>query len=261
MAELVEEAKPVSDIMPLDRASRTGTPRYLLVAKALQENILAGTYGIGCLLPTELALAEQYGVSRQTVRQAIAQLRQQGLLSARKGVGTRVEASHAQRRFSYSATSMTDLVEIAEGTELVIQTSKMLMAKGRLATELGCRANHRWLHLGCLRRIDGEEKPLAWINVYIDGRFASSLKLPNVIRQALFVLVEKQSGEPLTEIHQEIRATILDDQMASALSAEAGTAALEITRRYFGTGRRLLLMSNNILPSDRFFYAVSLKRD
>jgi GntR family transcriptional regulator len=261
MAEFWGRVEQVSDLAARGGSKRAGTPRYLLLAKALHEDIQAGTYGIGSLLPTELALAEQYSVSRQTVRQAIGQLRQQGLLSARKGVGTRVEASHAQKRFSYSAMSATELVEIAEGTEMTIRTSEVISAKGRLAMELGCRANHRWLRLSCLRHVDGEEKPLAWINVYIDWRYASALKLPTVVRQALFVLVEKQSGEALAEIHQEIRATVLEQRMAEDLSAEAGSAALEITRRYFGTGRRLLIMSINTLPSDRFLYSVSLRRD
>jgi DNA-binding GntR family transcriptional regulator len=245
----------------LDVQGRPGTPRYLLLAKALQEDIQGGKYAVGALLPTELALAEQYGVSRQTVRQAIGQLRQNGMLSARKGIGTRVEARQTQKRFSYSVMSMSDLVEIAEGTEMEVQSSEIVAAKGPLAAELRCRAGHRWLHLRCLRRIDDEDRPLSWIDVYIDGRFASALKLPKVVRQALFMWVEKQSGEALSEIHQDIRATILGSELASKLAAVEGESALEITRRYFGTGRRLLMMSVNVLPSDRFFYSVVLKRD
>jgi DNA-binding GntR family transcriptional regulator len=256
MIDLIERTAPAGDLQ-----SRSRTPRYLLLAKELQEDIQGGKYAVGSLLPTELALAGQYRVSRQTVRQAIGQLRQNGMLSARKGIGTRVEARQTQKRFSYSVMSANDLVEIAEGTELEVQSSQIVGATGPLAADLRCRANHRWLHLRCLRRIDEEEKPLSWIDVYIDGRFASSLKLPKVVRQALFILVEKQSGEALSEIHQEIRAITLPCEMASKLAAVEGGPALEITRRYFGTGRRLLMMSINILPSDRFFYSVLLKRD
>lgn len=69
-----------------------GTPRYLQVAQYLQRLIDSGTYTVGMLLPPEAIIAAQLGVSRHTVRQAIAQLRDRGVLSARKGVGTRVEA-------------------------------------------------------------------------------------------------------------------------------------------------------------------------
>lgn len=239
----------------------SATPRYLQVAHILFGAIQDNTYRVGSLLPTEVELAAQYGVSRQTVRQAIGQLRQQGLLSARKGVGTRVDAKHPPRRFSYSALSDTDLVEIAEGTEMSFLSSKMVAAKGPLAAQLGCRANHRWLHLFSTRRVDGESLPLSWINVYIDGRVAPRLKIPKLLRPALFRLVEQQSGETFVEIFQEIRATILNVATAKRLGSLPGSPALEITRRYFSTGRRLIMVSVNTLPSDRFFYSVRIKRD
>jgi len=243
------------------RATICTTPRYLQLAHTLSGAIRGNVYPVGSLLPTEIELAVQYGVSRQTVRQALGQLRQQGLLSSRKGVGTRVNARQPPRRFSYSALSETDLVEIAEGTQMSFQSSKMVSARGGLATRLGCRANHRWLHLTSTRKLDGEELPFSWINVYIDAGIAPRLKIPKVLRPALFRLVEQQSGETFVEILQEIRATILTTTMAAHLSASPGGAALEITRRYFSTGRRLIMVAINTMPSERFFYSVAIKRD
>jgi GntR family transcriptional regulator len=242
--------------------AKTGaTPRYLLLARTLEEAIRSGTYGVGSLLPTEIDLAARHGVSRQTVRQAIGQLRQSGLVSPRKGVGTRVDAKQAPRRFSYSALSATDLVEIAEGSELSFLSSRIIVARGKLAAHLGCRTGHEWLHLSCMRRTDGDEPPRCWTDVYLDARLDPVLTLPRTMRTALFLLVEQQSGESLTEIRQEIRATIIDAAMAERLEAVAGSAALEITRKYFSTGRRLLMVAVNIMPSDRFFYEVAIKRD
>ncbi len=247
--------------LPQHSPASCTTPRYLQLAHTLTGAIRGNVYPVGALLPTEIELAAQYGVSRQTVRQALSQLREQGLLSSRKGVGTRVDARQPPRRFSYSALSETDLVEIAEGTEMSFQSSKMVAARGGLATQLGCRANHRWLHLTSTRKLDGEELPFSWINVYIDGGIAPRLKIPKVLRPALFRLVEQQSGETFVEILQEIRATILTAAMAAQLSTSPGGAALEITRRYFSTGRRLIMVAINTLPSERFFYSVAIKRD
>ena len=250
-----------SSALPPRCATSSTTPRYLQLAHTLSDAIRGNLYSVGSLLPTEVELAVQYGVSRQTVRQALSQLRDQGLLSSRKGVGTRVDARQPPRRFSYSALSETDLVEIAEGTEMTFQSSKMVAARGRLAAQLGCRANHPWLHLSSTRRLDGEELPFSWINVYIEGGVAARLKIPKVLRPALFRLVEQQSGETFVEILQEIRATILNATTAAHLRTSPGSAALEITRRYFSTGRRLVMVAVNTLPSERFFYSVAIKRD
>jgi GntR family transcriptional regulator len=237
------------------------TPRYLQLAHRLLGAIRDGSYPVGSLLPTEVELSSQYRVSRQTVRQAIGELRQQNILSARKGVGTRVEARTQARRFSYSVMSANDLVDIATESELIVGRSETIEARAGLAADLGCRSGHRWQHLGCRRYVDGEPRPLSWVDVYIDGRLAPSLKLPKVFRTALFLILERQSGEVLTQIRQEIRATILDEAMSQRLNAEQGAPALEITRRYFSTGRRLVLVAINTFPADRFHYSVDITRD
>ena len=54
---------------------------------------------------------------------------------------------------------------------------------------------------------------------------------------------------------------ILGDGEALRIAAIPGSPALEITRRYFGTGRRLLQVSVNTIPADRFFYSVEILRD
>ena len=59
-------------------------PLYLQVAHHLESRISDGEYPVGSLLPTENEIAAALGVSRQTVRQAIATLRNKGRLSARK---------------------------------------------------------------------------------------------------------------------------------------------------------------------------------
>lgn len=58
---------------------------YRRVAADLRESIAAGAYGSGARLPAEGAIAAQYGVSRGTVRQALALLRADGLVTSRRG--------------------------------------------------------------------------------------------------------------------------------------------------------------------------------
>lgn len=68
---------------PRDPAPRT--PLYLRVAGDLRTAITAGEYGSGARLPAEDELARRYGVSRGTVRQALAALRTDGLITSRRG--------------------------------------------------------------------------------------------------------------------------------------------------------------------------------
>lgn len=62
-----------------------GQALYRKVAADLERGISEGAYGAGGRLPTEGALAEQYGVSRGTIRQAMSVLRTNGRVASRRG--------------------------------------------------------------------------------------------------------------------------------------------------------------------------------
>ncbi|MFJ9855554.1 GntR family transcriptional regulator [Streptomyces sp. NPDC101150] len=69
------------------------TPMYMQVADALAQAIKAGEYEPGRKLPSETELIERYGISRLTVRSAIAELRTMGLVESRQGQGSFVRQS------------------------------------------------------------------------------------------------------------------------------------------------------------------------
>lgn len=236
-------------------------PRYLRVAQHLQDAIHAGEFPVGALLPTELQLSARYGVSRQTVRQAIGLLRDRGMLSARKRIGTRVDAAEPSKHFRYAFQSVADLLDLASDTEMVVDARDWVTAAGRLTAELGCRPGRRWLKLSCRRLPRGDSRPLCCADVYVDRRLASAVASQTVFRSALFMILEKTAGEPIVEIRQEIQATVLDGPLAARLHAPEGSAALRIVRRYLGTGHRLMEVSVTTLPADRFVYSLTIKRE
>ncbi|MFD3452871.1 GntR family transcriptional regulator [Streptomyces sp. NPDC058691] len=65
-------------------------PGYLRIAADLRNRISSGEFGIGDRIPTLPALAEEYEVSETTVRNALALLRNEGLIETRARAGTRV---------------------------------------------------------------------------------------------------------------------------------------------------------------------------
>src|SRR6516162_9370275 len=71
----------------LDRKNRV--PLHIQIERLLQDLISHPPYSYGALLPDELTMATQLGVSRGIVRESILKLTRQGLLERRKGVGTK----------------------------------------------------------------------------------------------------------------------------------------------------------------------------
>ncbi len=234
--------------------------RYLQVARALERSISDGVYPVGSLIPTEYALATEFAVSRQTVRQAIAHLRSRQLLSARKGVGTRVESAAPALGFQHTIQSLTELFRFASETVFRVESTSWVTAAGALAAEMGCRAGRRWLQLEGLREQVGGPLPLGAMTVFVDARYAEFLTEPRAHGTAIFRQIEERYGEAVAEVEQHIEATLLDEAAAARLRAAPGGAALLVTRRYLAAGRRLIELSRTLHPADRFRYAMTLRR-
>nr|WP_253937874.1 GntR family transcriptional regulator [Dickeya dadantii] len=60
---------------------------YKRIARELAQDIVSGKYPAGSLFPTEKTLCEVYQASRHTVREALRELTEQGLISRRKAPG------------------------------------------------------------------------------------------------------------------------------------------------------------------------------
>lgn len=71
------------------------TPVWKSIAASVEAEIAAGHYGAGDKLPTESALAARFGVNRHTVRHALADLGERGIVRSRRGSGVFVEAPPA----------------------------------------------------------------------------------------------------------------------------------------------------------------------
>lgn len=96
LAELVEEDL-IGTVAGRGRVvqATTGTAeasllRYRQIASDITEAITAGQLAAGALLPSESTLVHRYGVSRGTVRRALAELETAGLVESRQGHGRRV---------------------------------------------------------------------------------------------------------------------------------------------------------------------------
>jgi DNA-binding GntR family transcriptional regulator len=72
-------------------------PMYIQLARILRDEIIAGQIPLGGRLPGELSLTERYQISRETVRDAFRQLREEGLVRTRSGQGSFVVAVPQQQ--------------------------------------------------------------------------------------------------------------------------------------------------------------------
>lgn len=242
-------------------ADDAGLPLYVQLAQMLGDGIASGKYSVGGLLPTEAELGETFGVSRHTVRQAIQHLRHQGLVSARKGVGTRVEARHGKSRYTHSIHSLAEILQYAHETRLEVLELAIRGARGATAEMLGCRPGKRWMHVVGVRYAARGQQPICLSDIYIDAAYKAISSEIGRARTAICAVIEQHFGETIIEVEQQIEGAVLSEDEARRLGASEGSPALRLTRHYFVTGRRLIEMSISLHPADRFSYAMTIKRD
>ena len=178
-------------------------PLYVQVAHAIADRISSGTYPVGSLLPTEEKLCQVFRVSRHTVRQAYQHLRNQGLISARKGVGTRVEAKAPNVGYSHSTQSISDLLHYAQGAPLKVRKVEEARVDTRIAERIGCRSGRTWLRVSGVREIPGANEPHCLTEIYIDPAYGELVRDLGAVEDALWMRIEQQFGEVIVEVAQE----------------------------------------------------------
>ncbi|MGJ4939329.1 GntR family transcriptional regulator [Bradyrhizobium sp. HKCCYLS1011] len=240
--------------------------RYAYVARALAEAIAAGRHPVGSMLPNELDLAEQFAVSRATVRAAMRELQASGLISRKKNVGTRVEALRPSRSaggFAQTLNSIEAVQQFGVETERHVQRVADVVTDDALAKALGCRAGRRWLRISSLRLVpdDASRTPICWTDVYIDDAFAAEVRARIDTHRAIFgTLVEQISGRRFSEIRQDISAVGVPEPIAEPLKAAPGAHALSIRRQYLFNSNEMAEVSISVHPADRYHYTTRLLR-
>ncbi|WP_028694709.1 GntR family transcriptional regulator [Pseudomonas cremoricolorata] len=237
--------------------------RYASVAKDLMEGIATGRYPVGSLLPTEFELCDLYDVSRHTVRAAINQLSVQGLVSRRKRVGTRVEASSPRGGYSQSLASVADLAHLAETQQREIQTVRHFVADLSEAARLGLVPGEHYFCVSSIRvdRVHNAA-PLCWTDVYAQRDYSDVIELAHEHPDQLIAgLIEAHFGRAIAVVDQQVRAVLLSAELAQALAAEAGSPGLRIIRQYRDEIGELMAVSETVHPADRFTLTTQMRRD
>jgi len=242
-------------------ASLAAMPRYVQLATTLLNEIQAGKFPVGSLLPTEHVLCQQFGVSRFTVREAIKLLVQQGLVNRQPGVGTRVQANAPTGQYTQTMSGLTDLQQYAVETSLEITRHHIVEIDANLAKGLCASPGETWLEIEGLRYAPGQPLPFAWTRVHIAPRFRALKGLQSRMDQPLYVLIEQQFGCKIQVVHQEIKAVTLSNELARQLKVPPKSAGIWLQRRYMDTHDELVEQAINIHAADRFTYRESFRRD
>jgi len=241
--------KPVA---PARGQVRPAQPRYAWLRERLQKDIASGKYPVGSLLPPEKQLAETYGVSRHTVREATRKLADSGQISPQPGRGTVVCSASEPRPYVAGLGTARDLVAYTSATRLEVLGSRDLVADAELAGALGCEEGAHWLEVQAFRHALQGGPPISFTRVYLRPEFSDIVMRLRGRHMSIYSMLEQHHGQTIDAVRQQIEAALMPAAAARLLGVAARSPALHMRRAYLDATGRVLAVSDNLYAAERF---------
>lgn len=243
-------------------AAGSGEPLYRQVVQSLRGEILRGVFPVGSQLPTEGELADRFSVSRHTVREALRQLRTDGLVASRQGSGTTVMPPQPSTPFNvHRVASIDELIAYAAASRYVVEKTDVVTSEDVSEEELELPPKQRWLHLQGFRLSDEPAvAPICWTEVYVAAEYAGVERMMSRQRGPIWRLIEDIYGERLVEVEQTLRVRVVPAALAEGLQVESASSVVEVRRTYKTTSDKVAEVSVNLYPADKFRFNMKLRR-
>ncbi|STD14143.1 HTH-type transcriptional repressor yvoA [Dermatophilus congolensis] len=204
----------------------------------------------GDAIPGERELAQLFGTSRTTVRQAIAELVVEGRLQRRQGRGTFVSPPKVMRVRQLTSFS-EDLRSEGSMPGAVIVAVGEVAAHGEVCERLGVVSGVPVMRVERVRTAAGQ--PLAHETAFLPG------PLPGLGEAlegggSLYLTLEERFGRVITTVEDVVETSFASPREADLLAVETGSPLLLVHRTGWGADGALVEWTRSVFRGDRFRY-------
>ena len=235
----------------IDRGSPI--PLYHQLAEQLTAAVESGRLGPGDAFENELALADRLDLSLPTVRRAIAELVDRGLLIRRRGVGTRVASQVIHRR-----DELTSLYDDMERKGLTPTTTVLRISRAEVnavaAEAFGLPSNTALGYLERLRYAGGT--PTALMRNWLPPDLVELLDA-DLERGSLYALLRERGIRPVIA-HQRIGSRRPRAAERKALGLAAGDPVLTMSRRAYAADGSAVEYGDHCYRGDQYSFDVTV---
>ncbi|MFI6813963.1 GntR family transcriptional regulator [Nonomuraea sp. NPDC050328] len=203
---------------------RLRADRARQVADLLRHEVLSETYA--GRLPLEHALARRFGASRNTIRDALNLLRDEGLIERCPGLGTTTagkgKVAHGLHRLLGLGETLHEQGEVLNEVRAMSLIDPPALVADRL------RTTDQVVYIERLRKLNGV--PLSLDLTYLVREVGEPLFDADLVHNDVFVLLEGIAGCPLGNAELSIEAVNADPHTAAVLGTTRGAALLMVER-------------------------------
>lgn len=242
---------------------REATPLYEKLRAILRQQIEEGRYRPDEAIPSERVLCRQYHISRITVRQAIAQMINDGVLYRKQGKGTFVARRKVNQGLSKIVTFSRTVLDIG------MKPSTRIIFHGLLPPDLEVAGVLRLPDAGQVLKMVllglGDDQPLVVYESFFSPPIgkkmlrAAAAKEKKRVAFSSYDLYGKKTGVYPVKVNQAFEAVAADEQQVRNLKIPKGTALLKVTSVFMAFDDSPLELRRALYRGD--FYKFTISRD
>ena len=229
--------------------SELSKPLYVQIQEYIAELILSGQLKPDSKIPSEREFSQDLEVSRMTVRRAITELVNEGLLERRHGSGTYV----AKARVTYEAHELVNYVQAMQSRNLVTGSQLLefgqIAASKRLAEHLQVDIGHQLYRVVILRLAN--RVPVVLERAFFSCERFRNLEEYDLEKTSIYDLLAAGYGAKPYRVSQTLEAVTASDIVAEQLRVEEGFPLVMVSRIVFDAdGQKPIQYSQDFLRSD-----------
>ena len=224
----------------------------------LRDRIANGALPTGTRLPGEPDLAAEHGVARVTMRRALDQLAQDGLVERRPGVGTFIRGGRAMPPTVVDFSDVfTHLKEMGRRTEVRLLSFGYVVPAPDVAAALDLPPGEAAQRAVRVRSM--AEGPFSHLTTHVPARIGRTYSEAELGSQPLLTLLER-SGLGIGHARQSIGATLAGPDVAAVLEVEIGAPLIALTRLVQDEEGHPVEHLRALYRPDRFSFEMRLQR-
>ncbi len=237
--------------------AQAGKPLYQAMADSLLERIQSGEWKANQLVPSESELGAHYGVGRNTVRHAIADLTSRGLLKTVQGVGSFVLGERVSKTAEYLLGFTQEMKMLGKQVGSRVLEAKIIPADPFLARRLQIQLGAEVVFLSRVRFMDGE--PTAIERAYLPHEFCPGILAHDFSQTSLYqILADEYACRP-DHAEQEIEASLATAQVADLLGLKLPAVVFVFHRETRLADGHVIEYVDSEVRADQFRFYTNLK--
>lgn len=242
---------------PLNKKNRQ--PLYFQLKSLIDQRIDSGEWKPGTQVPSERELCDQFKISRITVRQAIAELVNEGRLTRWHGRGTYVAKPHVEQKLSHLTGFTQDMQARGQQPGAHVVEIEVRPAPNHVARALQIKAGEPVIVLRRLRLADGE--PMSVETSHLLDRLCHELVSENLENRSLYKTLSDKFDLHPARAEQQMRAAACAPAEAKLLGIRRGSPVLHIHRTTYTHDNLPFEFVESVYRGDKYVFHAELNHN